>query len=84
MGMIKKAFSLWLAMYAYSCTPHRWTSYERVWKETLYRMVYPFAAQLVDYYATVDGLLPILDAKKLVPVEPPPPVLYLDGNGDFE
>ena len=22
MGMIKKAFSLWLAMYAYSCTPH--------------------------------------------------------------
>ena len=56
-------------MYVYGCTPHRWTSWERVWKETAYRMFYPIVcAQWFNKFGTVDGTLPKLDAFKLLPV----------------
>ena len=69
MGVMKKAFCVWVAMYVYGCTPHRWTSWERVWKETAYRMFYPIVcAQWFNKFGTVDGTLPQLDAFKLLPV----------------
>ena len=69
MGVMKKAFCVWVAMYVYGCTPHRWTSWERVWKETAYRMFYPIVcAQWFNKFGTVDGTLPRLDAFKLLPV----------------
>jgi len=83
----KKALKLyaiaWFVVYTIGCTPHRWTSKERVVKETIWRFLYPFAVQIMPY-ASVNGFLPTLDPHKLLPIEPKPAYIEIDNSVPLE
>jgi len=74
---VKAYIAIWLVVYTYKCTPHRWTSVERVVKETTWRFFYPFVIQFSSMAAVGGVLLPTLDADKLLPLESTPDVVYI-------
>lgn len=65
----------WILSYLYSCTPERWTSVERVVKETTNRILLPVIALYPKM--TVDGTLFDCDPKLLLPLEPTPPYIIM-------
>eukprot|EP00636_Phaeomonas_parva_P006425 CAMPEP_0118862986 /NCGR_PEP_ID=MMETSP1163-20130328/8010_1 /TAXON_ID=124430 /ORGANISM="Phaeomonas parva, Strain CCMP2877" /LENGTH=445 /DNA_ID=CAMNT_0006796947 /DNA_START=6 /DNA_END=1343 /DNA_ORIENTATION=+ len=81
--IFKIAFLFWFGSYVYTCTPHRWTSAERVVKETVWRLLYPVAV-VFNPTGPIDGMMPSLDAKKLLPIESPPPVIYMKKDTPFQ
>lgn len=68
----------WVAIVLYKCTPLRWTSTERVLCETMYNL--GTVLLVFNPLASLDGTLPQCRESAL-PVENPPPVLYL-GQGE--
>ena len=46
----------WILSYLYACTPERWTSFERFYKETFNRLVLP----LVSTFLSTEAIPPLL------------------------
>lgn len=69
---------MWTINFVAYCTPHRWTSVERVLYETSFRALWP-VAQMFNSFASVNGLLPVCK-EEMLPIEPPPPVVYIDND----
>lgn len=75
MKYIGFGFAIWIIAYLYSCTPERWTSFQRVLQETTNRILLPFIA--VSPKMAVDGTLFECNAKDLLPIEPTPPYIII-------
>jgi len=74
--------TLGIVAYIFSCTPARWTSVERVYKETYNRVFQPLLP--IFPYEFINGMLFDLDPKKLLPLESVPPVVYIRPDTDVK
>jgi hypothetical protein len=81
-SLIFYSFLGWLGVVIYMSTPQRWTSVKRVVCETAYRLGMPFI--VFNPYASIDGTLPYCDPEELLPIEYPPPVVFLGQGEDVE
>lgn len=77
-GYVGYALVAWVLAYIYSCTPERWTSFDRVMKETTVRVLMPLIT--LNPKMTIDGTVFDCDPKVLLPMEPSAPYIIMPAD----